>query len=418
MLELLLILNVPKTQPALFTQRDETPVPVYVVEGEGFFRLEGDGEIVYAKEFSPHVKNGKLVNETGLPLTPPVHVPPGARDIRISEYGYVYAVINGKPKTLSQLVLAKFPENTSFSPEGSLFKTDARPTLGHPKTEGFGAVIKKEVTKKEKPADPTSPSAQTDVSNAFVKPITPLTDLSAPANSEPKPPAPLSPTHIKVNPLSLVRGKEVRLGAVAEITGPLSEKLREISLGPTPAIGTSRLITEVTLQSALRSAKLSDLPISWEVPPKAVVRRATRTLTGQEMEGLTREWLKENSYEPTQWRLSSPIPDRVIPDEEFTLNIERKQETQTSLILTLQIKNSEGILFTKQIAFLKAPPKEPNVKVGDRVRVLVKSGLVVVEAQGVVKSVSKEGDVTVALDETGAILTGKLQADGSVEVKL
>jgi hypothetical protein len=52
------------------------------------------------------------------------------------------------------------------------------------------------------------------------------------------------------------------------------------------------------------------------------------------------------------------------------------------------------------------------------VRVLVKSGLVVVEAQGVVKSVSKEGDVTVALDETGAILTGKLQADGSVEVKL
>ncbi|MCL6623415.1 MAG: hypothetical protein K6T17_02205 [Fimbriimonadales bacterium] len=413
MLELLLILNVPKTEPALFPQGDETQAPLYAIEGEGFFRLEGDGEIVYTKEFSPDVKNGKLVNETGLPLTPPVHVPPGARVIRISEYGYVYAVINGKPKTLSQLVLAKFPENTSFSQMGSLFKTDARPTLGHPKTEGFGAVIKK-----EKPADPTSHFAQTDVSNAFVKPLTPLADSSAPANSEPKPPAPLSPTHIKVKPLSVVRGKEVRLGAIAEITGPLTDKLSEISLGPTPALGTSRLITEVTLQSALRSAKLSDLPISWEVPPKAVVRRATRTLTGQEMEGFAREWLKENSYEPSQWRLSSPIPDRVIPDEEFTLNIERKQETQTSLILTLQIKNSEGILFTKQIAFLKAPLKEPTIKVGDRVRVLVKSGLVVVEAQGVVKSLSKEGDVTVVLDETGAILIGKLQADGSVEVKL
>ncbi len=416
MLELILMLTAQKTEPiTLALTQEPSSAITYTIEGEGFFRLEAEGEILYAKEVSIHVKKGKLVNETGLSFTPPVHVPSGAREIRISEYGYVYADINGKPKTLSQLVLARFSENTPFVQEGSLLKTSVRPTLGHPKMNGFGAVVPKQV-----PVLQANSHLQADTFTAPAKPTVssytpPLHNSNPPTHT---PEESLAYTHIKVNPLSTVRGKEILLGAIAEITGPLAEKLRDLSLGPTPAIGTSRLITEITLQSALRSAKLSHLPISWEVPPKASVRRATRTLSGQEMESLAREWLQKNSYEPSQWRLSAPIPDRVIPDEEFTLTIERKQETETSLVLTLQVKNGEEILTTKQIAFLKTPPQTPSVKVGDRVRVIVLSGLVVVEAHGTVKSVGKRGEVTVALDDTGAILTGKIKPDGSVEVKL
>lgn len=409
MLEILLI-QIQNIKLAIPPSHEDEQLSHYVVEGDGFFRLERDGEIVYAKEFSPRVKGGKLVNETGLPLSPPVHVPPRAQEIQISEYGYVYANINGNPKTLSQLVLAKFPENTPFLQEGTLIKIKAKPTLGHPKADGFGAVIKK-----GKPTPYITPPLQTDIDTATVKTNT---KHSAIQTSPPSLNPSLPYTYIKVKPFSTVRGNEIRLGAVAEIQGPLSEKLQEISLGPTPAIGTSRLITEVTLQSALRSAKLSDLPISWEVPPKASVRRATRTLAGKEIEEFARKWLQENSYEPSEWRLSSPITDRVIPDEEFTVSVERKQETETSLILTLQFKNSEEVFLTKQVALLKSSPRAPSLKIGDRVRVLVQSGLVTVETHGTVKFVGKNGEVTVEIDETKAIFSGKLQPNGTVEVKL
>ena len=118
------------------------------ISGHGFFQLQmPDGTTGYARDGSFHPDaQGQLVNANGIPLSPPISVPQGTRDITIANDGTVTASIAGQDGVtqIGQIQLATFQNAAGLDPQGqNVFKeTDASgaPTASTPGMNGAGMI--------------------------------------------------------------------------------------------------------------------------------------------------------------------------------------------------------------------------------------------------------------------------------------
>ena len=118
------------------------------ISGHGFFQLQmPDGTTGYTRDGSFHPDApGQLVNANGIPLSPPISVPQGTRDITIANDGTVTVSIAGQDGVtqIGQIQLATFQNAAGLDPQGqNVFKeTDASgaPTASTPGMNGAGMI--------------------------------------------------------------------------------------------------------------------------------------------------------------------------------------------------------------------------------------------------------------------------------------
>jgi len=116
------------------------------VNGNGFFSIQmPDGSVAYTRDGSFRVDaSGQLVTSNGMPMSPPIVIPPNALSVTIGADGVVSAMQAGQssPVQVGQVQLATFVNPAGLDPRGqNLFTETAAsgaPTVGTPGVNGAG----------------------------------------------------------------------------------------------------------------------------------------------------------------------------------------------------------------------------------------------------------------------------------------
>jgi len=119
------------------------------IEGNGFFVVQqSDGTPAYTRSGELRTDGeGRIVTSEGLPLDPPVTIPPGATVVSISANGTVSAVMPGEkaPVELGQISVASFVNPAGLRALGhNLYAPTAasgEPQLGEAGQEGRGTLL-------------------------------------------------------------------------------------------------------------------------------------------------------------------------------------------------------------------------------------------------------------------------------------
>lgn len=353
------------------------------IEGEGYFRLESAEGIVYAREGNFTVRGGLLVHESGHPLTPPIRVAGDASDsLSFTPDGQVIARVGSGNKVIGAIVLAMFDSPVSTGADG-IIRTTQRPRLGQPGENGFGVVRSGRATASPK---------EGDCSYGFV-----------------------------LNQEIEISTAEIRLGDVARVVAdqPRAEAISRMVIGPSPAVGLLRVVTPVTIQGVLRAAGFDLRGVWFDGAARCTVKRKSRIVPAAEVEGFAAKWASESL--PTIGKVSPRGLGRdfLVAEGEIEYRVLASRELTSTVVLSVEARVGEERQFSTQVVLEKgkSAANTPTVRVGQTVRVTIVSNGVSVTTSGRVKTVSGSL-VTVYIEETRATVTGEVQADGTVEVRL
>jgi flagellar basal-body rod protein FlgG len=116
------------------------------INGNGFFSVQmPDGSIAYTRDGSFRVDaTGQLVTSNGMPMSPPIVIPPNATSVTIGADGVVSVMQAGQPNPaqVGQVQLTTFVNPAGLDPRGqNLFTETAAsgaPTVGTPGSNGAG----------------------------------------------------------------------------------------------------------------------------------------------------------------------------------------------------------------------------------------------------------------------------------------
>jgi flagellar basal-body rod protein FlgG len=119
------------------------------IEGNGFFVIEQpDGTPAYTRNGALRTDGeGRIVNNEGFPLDPPITVPPDATGISIAANGMVSVTMPGEtmPSDIGQIMTATFVNPSGLQAVGHnlLVPTQAsgEAQLGEPAADGRGALL-------------------------------------------------------------------------------------------------------------------------------------------------------------------------------------------------------------------------------------------------------------------------------------
>jgi hypothetical protein len=357
----------------------------YGIQGEGEFRFDSGGELAYARSAAFTVRDGFVTDSAGRRLAPPISVT-GSPSITVSPDG----VVRADGAEAGQIILA-------------VGQPSGRPKLAYPGDPGVGVIVRLK---------------QEAASTAAAQPSAIPNRLPAPAKGS---------AVVKVQESCDIATSTITIGQIASIGArdELASRIAAVPIGPAPKVGTDRVVTAVTIQSALRNAGIALEGIEIQAAPISRVRRASRTLLPAEIDAFAEGWIAENLPTAGAVHRSSSLGETLIPTGELTFSVTSQKDTGRALILSLQARVGSETVLLQQAVFTKgANPAEshpilqkPTVKVGDTVRVAVESSGVSVEVTGKVKAISGSR-VTVFIEETKATLVGEMRADGAIEVKL
>ncbi len=118
------------------------------VNGNGFFSVQmPDGAIAYTRDGSFRVDaSGQLVTSNGMPMSPPIVIPPNTLSVTIGADGVVSVMQSGQatPVQVGQVQLTTFVNPAGLDPRGqNLFTETAAsgaPTVGTPGSNGAGLI--------------------------------------------------------------------------------------------------------------------------------------------------------------------------------------------------------------------------------------------------------------------------------------
>jgi flagellar basal-body rod protein FlgG len=118
------------------------------VNGNGFFSIQlPDGNVAYTRDGSFRVDaTGQLVTSNGMPMSPPIVIPPNAVSVTVGADGIVSVLQSGQPNPVQvgQVQLATFVNPAGLDPAGQnvFIETAASgaPTIGTPGSNGAGLI--------------------------------------------------------------------------------------------------------------------------------------------------------------------------------------------------------------------------------------------------------------------------------------
>lgn len=118
------------------------------IDGNGFFSLQmPDGSVAYTRDGSFRVDStGQLVTSNGMPMSPPIVIPPNSTSVTIGADGVVSVMQAGQanPTQVGQVQLATFVNPAGLDPKGqNLYLETAAsgaPTIGTPGNNGAGLI--------------------------------------------------------------------------------------------------------------------------------------------------------------------------------------------------------------------------------------------------------------------------------------
>lgn len=116
------------------------------INGNGFFSVQmPDGSTAYTRDGSFRVDpTGQLVTSSGMPMSPPIVIPPNAISVTVGADGVVSAMQAGQPNPvqLGQVQLTTFVNPAGLDPRGQNLFTETvasgAPTVGTPGSNGAG----------------------------------------------------------------------------------------------------------------------------------------------------------------------------------------------------------------------------------------------------------------------------------------
>jgi flagellar basal-body rod protein FlgG len=119
------------------------------IEGQGFFVIaQPDGTQAFTRSGQFKVDaQGRMTTAEGLPLDPPVTIPPAATSVSIARDGIVSITLAGQatPSQVGSIQMANFVNSAGLNPLGhNLFQStmaSGDPQLGTPGTDGRGTLL-------------------------------------------------------------------------------------------------------------------------------------------------------------------------------------------------------------------------------------------------------------------------------------
>lgn len=363
----------------------------YEVVGEGYIRLQSGEDFAYLRGGNFITKDGAVVHTSGWRLTPPVYVPQDATSVYVLANGHVKASTPAGEKAIGLLTLALFPSGTKFQERNGLMFTNEKPKFAIPSTNGSGSIRKVIEIK----------THATENKNRVV-----------PNTGKPR---------IELDSTIEVRSTVLTLNDIAKISaeGNWKMRLEKVSLGASPKVGSDRVCTLITLHSALRASGIDVNAVDIHMPERVVIKRASRILSAQELERYALEQLQEKGLSANEYQLQTNVSERRIADGDVVFKTLYFKGSDTNIVMTIAGSVQNERQFTQQLVFVKNSVANLNaLKTGQVVPVVLVSNAITVTTQGVIRSISSDGTITVLINETKAILTGTYKQDGTVEVKL
>lgn len=360
-------------------------------------RFWHEDRVVYAKEASLTIADGSIVHVSGAELAPPIKI--DSSSFTVSADG---SIRDASGSTIGQLVAARFNEE----PKGQgLFESESVPRLGKFGDEGFGVV-------------------KTGTQASFVK-----LHLDEPASQPPQPVSESVPppsaeflaaggVQITLNDVTEVDTDEYTLGQVATIyaKADLAAALANMSLGSTPPLGASRLITidRITTQLRLAGYEADRYRISGSHRP--IVRRKGHTITHVELVATAIESARNTFGESSTFRQAAAEADLVVNIGEIELVAGEPRASGATLTIRVDVFVDGKKVTGRNVRLINGSPIA-SIKNGTTIRVLVIAGAAIVETTGTVRRVDMANNQVTVSTPSGATLTGHINARGELEVQ-
>lgn len=355
------------------------------VDGRGFLRFDHKGQVAYAAQATLTARGGVLATPEGDTLLPEIAIPANVNSISIDLDGTVRAARGD----LGRLVLVNLP-GEKVRP--GMFTSTVTGKIGCP-GEGLFGVIRSGGPK--------------------------LVAVSKIDKIEKAPVAEKATVLVRLR--TELENPTYTLGEIADIQAPdsLLGRIKEISLGASPAPGIERIVTAPYISAKMRGLGLTYDQFSVEVPDGAKVAAKSQTI---ESDALMQEaWKAIESAAETDLKLvAGRAPANVaIPCGEYRVSAAVVSKGSATYDVNLVITQEGRSLATRTVSF-SPEPGTAQIRAGETILVRVIQNGAKVEFSARAMSSGFVGQ-TIPVQTTTAPLAnfnGKIKAAGLVEVRL
>lgn len=362
------------------------------VDGEGYLRFTRGANVLYARSAVLTSSAKGLIAADGSILAPKIFAPAGTSSLSCSLDGEITAIVGTTPKPIGRIVLAIFKDQPSFINFDSMLSTLSKPGLVNP-GEGSAGVIRLERTAAKAPVKPkTSGTA----GNGFLSPTAEVT--------------------VRLD--SLVEGESISLESVADISGDptLVKTLKGIDLGRAPYFGAARTITTATIRAHIAAAQIDVRTVQITVPGGAKVARKSQTVTIEAINQTVSDAFKKKFGIDVDLELRTRQFAVPVPVGEASIEASNLQIRDNQLSVTVDLSVNKKLSTTLNLMY--GTGNIPQVKLGDEVKLKMISATATVVVKGKAQGTAYLGQKVSVKTDTGALQTGILLANNTVEVRL
>lgn len=360
------------------------------VDGAGYMRFVSEGRVVYANSAQLTVVRGSLGHKSGALLLPTIKIPSNAPSLSVDLEGRVFA----GSSNVGRLVLALFGEGDPLKPSGSFLVAANRPKLSNP-GEGLAGVIR---------MAGYAPIPQTEPA----KTIKPVNKITRSGNAV-----------IVVSGESEASGERFLLGEIAQISASpeLTETLKAIEIGDTPAIGVSRGLDVRQIAARLKAEGFEVDDLSIEIAPGSKVHRKAQIIPAADFERVAVEAARQALGDAVPLIAQVSTQEFKAPMGKLELVAESCVTNSSGASVLIAVK-IDGRRYNARQIQVKPDAQAPGVRFGSPVTILMVSGGATVEVSGQAKGNAFIGQMVTVKTSTGVEFTGTVVSPDRVEVKL
>ncbi|MFW5697867.1 MAG: hypothetical protein ACOCX1_04845 [Fimbriimonadaceae bacterium] len=386
------------------------------VDGDGYLRFAREGRVVYAKEATLVVTEGKLAHESGASVLPTIEVPGNPTTLDVSLEGVLSAEYGNRTMELGRLVLA-LPEE-DLIPDGDFLVCRSRPALGDPGTGLFG-VIRNKAAKPAKPATVTSKAETTQPAPNGSNTVAKNQSYVRVAETTELPPN--AKLLITIHESAVIDTEQVTVGQTATVEGDpdLVARANRVQLGSAPPLGVVRSYGPAQLKMRLRNAFLnefSDEQIHFAGPQNCKVEIISQTVTHDQFATAAREAAK-TAVGDADLQLATVDPDLKAPLGEIHLETSTPSVSREKVSVTVRLKVDGKFYRSRTVRFTNQSPIA-QMRRGDNVTIKLRQSGITVETMGRIVNVNAPANVVTVETEHGAHLTATPIDTATVEVQV